>query len=195
MKKLTLMTMVALAALMFTSCHKNDYSQFIGTWGVEKIEYYNIDYAGNPIAGSLRFYEYDPNDADNSIRLYFKDDKTGEMRDSAIDTIWTDYNEETDLYETIIVCPDTVVVTAFTCSYDKSEESLYMVLENDPRPYRMHIIDIDKNSFVYENEYGTDYVEKAYLKRLSKSSTRTSTKSASQPVSHPHNRPGSLFGR
>ena len=45
MKKLTYLTMVAIAALMFTSCSKNDYKSFVGTWGVEKIEYYNIDYA------------------------------------------------------------------------------------------------------------------------------------------------------
>lgn len=186
------MTMVAFAALLFASCSKHDYSQFVGTWGVEKIEYYNIDYAGHPIAGSLKYYEYDPYDADNSIRLIFKDDKTGEMRDSAIDTIWTDQNETTEEYETFIVCPDTVVVTAFTCSYDKSDESLYMILEDDPRPYRMHIVDIDKDSFVYENEYGTDYVEKAYLKRINKSATKTASR---KPVSHPHNRPGSLFGR
>ena len=189
------MTMVALAALLFTSCVKHDYSMFVGTWGVEKIEYYNIDYAGNPIAGSLSTYNYNPDDADNSIRLIFRDDKSGEMRDSAIDTIWTDLNEETQEYETVIVCPDTVVVTAFTCSYDKGDESLYMVLEDDPRPYRMHIIKIDKDSFVYENEYGTDYVEKAYMKRISDKPTK-STKSAShKSVSHPHNRPGSLFGR
>lgn len=193
MKKLTLMAMVTLA-LLFTSCTKNDYTQFVGTWGVEKIEYYNTDYAGNPIAGSLSSYVFDADDPDNSIWLVFKDDKTGEMRDGAIDTLKTDFNEETQVYETVIFCPDTVVVTAFTCSYDKSDESLYMILEDDPRPYRMHIVDIDKDSFIYENEYGTDYVEKAYLKRISKSASKTSTKSA-QPVRHPHNRPGSLFGR
>lgn len=195
MKKLKLMAMVAFAALLFTSCHKMDYKSFVGTWGVEKIEYYNIDYAGNPIAGSLSSFEYDPYDADNSIRLVFKDDQTGEMRDSAIDTIWTDQNEQTGEFETVIVCPDTVLVTTFTCSYDKNDESLFMIMEDDPRPYRMRIVDFNKDSFVYENEYGTDYVEKAYLKRISKSSTK-STKSANhKPVSHPHNRPGSLFGR
>ena len=191
MKKLTLLAMVTLAVL-FTSCNKGDYTQFIGTWGVEKIEYYNTDFAGNPIAGSLSSYVFDADDADNSIWLVFNDDKTGEMRDGAIDTLKTDFNEETGVYGTVIYCPDTVVVTTFTYSYDKSEESLYLTLSDDPRPYRMHIVDIDKNSFIYENEYGTDYVEKAYLKRISKSATKT-TKSA-QPVKHPHNRPGSLFG-
>ena len=64
MKKLTLMTMVAFAALLFTSCGKADYSQLVGTWGTEKIEYYNIDYWGNPIPGSGDTYVFDYDDPD-----------------------------------------------------------------------------------------------------------------------------------
>ena len=53
MKKLTLFATLAILAVMFASCKKVDYNAFVGTWGVEKIEYYNIDYAGNPIAASF----------------------------------------------------------------------------------------------------------------------------------------------
>ena len=67
MKKLTFLTMMVLAALMITSCSKSDYKSFIGTWGVEKIEYYNIDYAGNPIAASLETFTFNPNDTNNGI--------------------------------------------------------------------------------------------------------------------------------
>ena len=83
MRKLTLIAAVAFAAMLFTSCGKHDYDEFVGTWSAEKVEYYNIDYAGNPIPASMETYTYDPEDVDNSIRLTFKADRTGEMRDSA----------------------------------------------------------------------------------------------------------------
>ena len=79
--------MMAMVAMLFASCSKTDFKSFIGTWGVEKIEYYNIDYAGNPIAASLETFTFDPNDTNNGIQLVFRTDKTGEMRDSAIDSI------------------------------------------------------------------------------------------------------------
>jgi hypothetical protein len=182
MKKVTLLTMMAMVAMMFASCSKTDFKSFIGTWGVEKIEYYNIDYAGNPIAASLETFTFDPNDADNGIQLTFRADKTGEMRDSAIDSLLVD--------SVYIQCPDTVLVTKFTYSYDKSDKSLYMNMDNSARPFRLQIENLTSDSFTYENEYGTDYMEKAYLKRISKS-----TKSASRNMpAHPHKGPGALFG-
>jgi hypothetical protein len=182
MKKVTLLTMMAMVAMLFASCSKTDYKTFIGTWGVEKIEYYNIDYAGNPIAASLETFTFDPNDADNGIQLTFRADKTGEMRDSAIDSLLVD--------SVYIHCPDTVLVTKFTYSYDKSDKSLYMNMDNSARPFRLQIENLTSDSFTYENEYGTDYMEKAYLKRISKS-----TKSASRNIpAHPHKGPGALFG-
>ena len=182
MKKVTLFIMMAMVAMMFTSCSKTDFKSFIGTWGVEKIEYYNIDYAGNPIAASLETFTFDPNDADNGIQLTFRADKTGEMRDSAIDSLLVD--------SVYIQCPDTVLVTKFTYSYDKSDKSLYMNMDNSARPFRLKIDNLTSDSFTYENEYGIDYMEKAYLKRVSKS-----TKSTSRNVpAHPHKGPGALFG-
>lgn len=186
MKKLTYLTMMAIAALLFTSCTKTDYKSFIGTWGVEKIEYYNIDYAGNPIAASLETFTYDPNDTTNGIHLIFKANKSGEMRDSAIDSLPRVQDGDTIYFP----CSDTVVVTRFTYSYDKSDHSLYMNMSNSARPFRLQIEDLTSDSFIYENEYGTNYMEKAYMKRVSKTS-----KSSSRNVpSHPHKRPGSLFG-
>ena len=59
MKKLTLFVM-AFVALLFASCNKNktDYKSFVGTWGVEKIEYFNIDYYGHPISSSIESFNY-----------------------------------------------------------------------------------------------------------------------------------------
>ena len=193
MKKLTLLAMVAFAALLFTSCGKSEYSQLVGTWGTEKIEYYNKDYAGNPIPGSLTVYSYDYDDPDNSIQLIFRDDKSGEMRDSAIDTIYL-YNEETGSYDIPIYCPDTTIVTTFTCVYDKSDQSLYMNMSDSPRPYRVVVTELTSSTFVYENEYGTDYVEKAYMRRVNGKTTKSASR-GNKVVRHPHNMPGTIFGR
>ena len=191
MKKLTVLTMVAIAALLFTSCNKIDYKSFVGTWGVEKIEYYNIDYAGNMIAGSMETHTFDPNDTVNGIHLIFREDRTGEMRDSALDTIGIGWDEETQTYDHYIIAPDTVVKTKFTYTYDQTDQLLYMNMDYDTLIYtfRLKINDMDKNSFIYENEYDVDYVEKAYLKRYSK----TPLKSSRQTTTHPHKH-GSMLG-
>ncbi len=193
MKKLTLFATLAIAALMFTSCNKTNYKSFVGTWGVEKIEYYNIDYAGNPIAGSMKTYIYDPNDTGNGIHLVFREDKTGEMRDSAIDSVWL-YNEETQEYDTCIYRPDTVLVYTFTYTYDASESSLIMKTRYTypyeyMRTFMMKVSDITDNSFIYENEYDVNFVERAYLKRVN----NATSKATRQTPNHP-NKPGSFLG-
>lgn len=181
-----------MVALLFASCNKIDYKSFVGTWGVEKIEYYNIDYAGNPIAGSLDTYNYDPNSTDNGIQLVFKANKTGEMRDSAVDTIWTDWNSETQAYESYVVNPDTVLVYPFTYSYDQSDNTLYMNMDYGSyiNTARMAINDMTDDSFIYENEYDKDYMEKGYLKRISSTSSKETSR---QMVKHPR-KPGSILG-
>ena len=192
MKKLTLLATIAVATMLFASCNKIDYTSFVGTWGVEKIEYYNIDYAGNPIAASMETHIFDPDDTNNGVHLVFREDKSGEMRDSAVDTLWTDWNSETQQYESYIVNPDTVLVYPFTCSYDKSDRTLYMNMDYGTymRTFRMSIQDMTNDSFIYENEYDKDYMEKAYLKRISDTPTKSATRKA---VKHP-NKPGSLLG-
>jgi len=186
MKKLTLLVTMAAAALMFTSCGKDDYKSFIGTWGCEKIEYYNTDYAGNPIGYSMETYNFDPNDFTNSIHLIFREDKTGEMLDSAIDSV-PDVIEGDTVY---IYCPDTVLVTRFTYSYDPSDHSLYMNLEDVARPYRLQISNFTDNSFIYENEYHVDYMERAYMKRVSEEPVKSASRQATK---HPF-KPGALLG-
>ncbi len=195
MKKLTLFATLAIAALMFTSCNKTNYKTFVGTWGVEKIEYYNIDYAGNPIAGSMETYIYDPNDTGNGIHLVFREDKTGEMRDSAIDSVWL-YNEETQEYDTCIYRPDTVLVYTFTYTYDASESSLIMKTRYTypyeyMRTFMMKVSDITDNSFIYENEYDVNYVERAYLKRVN----NATSKATRQTPKHPNKRGAFLGGK
>ena len=195
MKKLTLFATLAIAALMFTSCNKTNYKSFVGTWGVEKIEYYNIDYAGNPIAGSMETYIYDPNDTGNGIHLVFREDKTGEMRDSAIDSVWL-YNEETQEYDTCIYRPDTVLVYTFTYTYDASESSLIMKIRYTypyeyMRTFMMKVSDMTDNSFIYENEYDVNYVERAYLKRVN----NATSKATRQTPKHPNKRGAFLGGR
>ncbi len=131
---------------------------FFGIWGVEKIEYYNIDYAGNPIAASLTTYLYDPNDTDNGIQLVFRENKSGEIRNGSIDTIW--------MNENYIVCPDTVIVAGYTYSFDFETSVLSMNMEYG-RTFALQIVEQNADAFVYENEYVHDYVEKAYLRRIS----------------------------
>ena len=183
---------MAFVAMLFTSCQP-DYDDLVGTWGVERIEYYNIDYWGNPIEPYSSSYSYDPNSEDNGIKMIFRNDKSGEIRDAAIDSIYMDWNEETQEYDSVIACPDTVLVTPFTCSFDKSEQVIYMNTSDSPRPYRMTVSELTKNTFVYENEYGTNYVEKAYLKRISNKPSKSAERSSS-PVKHPHRMQGTIFG-
>lgn len=175
MKRIKLLTLCAIATVLFTSCGKNDYKSFVGTWGVEKIQYYNIDYAGNPIAASMETYDMVPGDSQSGIDLIFREDKTGEMRDRSQDTIIKKVSDNPAVYDTII-CPDTTLVTKFTYSYDKSDAILYMNIEYPVKTYKMNIVDLNKDSFIYENEYGTDYVEKAYLKRLSNTTSKSESR-------------------
>ena len=192
MKKIGIFTLCAVCAFLFASCGK-DYHSFVGTWGVEKIEYYNVDYAGNPIPATIETHTYDPEDIGHGIQLVFNENKTGEMRDNDIDTVWV-YNEETGEYDSYIYNPDTTLVYNFTYSYDKGESMLYMNM-NYTYPYEytrvfmMKVSDLTDNSFSYENEYWSDYVEHAYLKRLS----NTPSKSSSRNKSPRLHKPGSLL--
>lgn len=179
MKQIKWIAAIAVMVLTLVSCNKYDYKSFIGTWGVEKIEYYNTDYSGQPISSTLQTYSFDPNNIDDGIQLIFREDKTGEMRDSNVDTILCDFNEETGVYESYIVNPDTTVVYTFTCSFDESEYVLYMnmVYETELKTFKKKIEDLTANSFVYESEYHKNYMEKAYMKRLSKTPSKSVGKS------------------
>lgn len=189
MKKLTICAALAMVAMLVISCGKDDYKSFVGTWGIEKVEYYNTDFAGNPITASMKTYTYDPNSTDNGIQLYFNEDKSGKLRDSALDTINTDWNPATQQYESYIVNPDTVIVYKFTYSYDKSEKALYMNMDY-VHTFKMDIVELSKDAFVYESEYDENYIEKAYLKRISNTSSKSESR---KKIAHPH-QPGSFLG-
>lgn len=191
MKKISLMTLCFTLAMLFVSCKPDKDEKdkmFIGTWGVDKIEYYNIDYAGNPIEASMETYDMTPGDPQSGIDLVFRADKTGEMRDRSQDTIYTDWNSETQQYETILVRPDTTLVTTFTYHFDEESSILYLNMSY-ARTFSMGIQELTDNSFIYTNEYDVDYVERAYMKRL----TDAKASSEKQTVRRP-NKPGSFLG-
>ena len=191
MKQIKLMAAIAVMALTLASCSNNDYKSFVGTWGVEKIEYYNTDYAGHPIAATIETFSFDPNNIDDGIQLVFREDKSGEMRDNNVDTIWTNWNTETHVYDSYIVNPDTTLVTTFTYSYDKGDRILYMNMSY-ARTFSMRIINLENNTFTYENEYDKDYVERAYMRRLSNTPSKSAAKSS---VKRPHKEGSFMSGR
>lgn len=163
MKRLALIFALATIMFGFASCggDTDDYMVFVGTWGVEQIDYYNTDYAGNPIPGSVETYLFTPGDPQNGIDLVFRSDRSGEMRDRSRDTIPTSDTS-------YIVNPDTTLVTTFTYSYHKDDALLYMNMEvAHPFTYMMKIPDINEKTFTYINEYDNNYVEKAKMVRIS----------------------------
>ena len=191
MKQIKLMAAIAVMVLALASCSNDDYKSFVGTWGVEKIEYYNSDYAGQPIAATIETFSFDPNDIDDGIQLIFREDKSGEMRDNNVDTIWTNWNTETQAYDSYIVNPDTTLVTTFTYSYDKNAATLYMNMSY-AHTFMMHIVDLESNTFTYENEYSQNYVERAYMRRLSNTPSKSAAKSS---VKRPHKEGSFISGR
>lgn len=184
MKGIKLVLVLAMITLGLASCSK-DYTMFIGTWGVEDIEYYNTDYWGNPIENTIKKYHFTPGDPKDGIDLVFRANRSGEMRDRSRDTIYL-----TD--STYIYCPDTTLVTKFTYSYHKDDATLYMNMEVlHPFTYQMKIPEISSNNFVYVNEYDNNYVEKAWLKRIGDAKANTPTR-GSKPVYRPRMK-GSLL--
>lgn len=194
-KKAMVFAAMAMVGLLFASCNKIDYKSFVGTWGVEKIVYesYNTDWQGNPIAGSMETstFEYDPEDIGHGIQLVFRDNKTGEMRDNDVDTVWMD----TVNY---VINPDTTLVTRFTYSFDGDESILYMNLTDLAVTYMLKVSDFTDNSFKYENNYDIAddnrvYYETAYMKRLSGNASKSDAKGPKNLKCHPRTK-GSLFG-
>ncbi len=199
MKKIQLIALFALTATFCASCGKeDDYTKFIGTWGVEKIHYqtYNTDYHGAPIDGSYKesFHNFNINDFDNGIHLIFKDDQTCEMRDSAIDSLLVIQDNDT-IY---IQCPDTVLVYRYTYSYDSKQKILYMSAA-DYSTTLLRINNLTSNSFEYENTYGQDidnrvYIENAWLKRVEGTPSKSDSRKANPSEPRPR-MPGSFLSR
>ena len=199
MKKVSIFAAMMMLAAVLASCGKTDYTAFIGTWGVERIDYYNLDFFGEPIPATVETYHFTPGDMDNGIDLVFRADKTGEMRDRSRDTLKLDWNDSLHIYETVIVCPDTTLVTKFTYSYDADDGILYMNMQvTHPFTYRMQIDFLAKDRYEYINEYDVTveegysvvYVEKAMMVRYS-----TETRGNRAKPVYMKRHPGSFFSR
>lgn len=211
MKRIFLFFFALAMVLGWTSCGKNDYMAFVGTWGVDRIDYYYIDFYGQPIESTIETYYFTPGDTINGIDLIFRSDRSGEMRDHSRDTIgipvYNMNNEPVDT--TYVIRPDTTIVSKYTYSYHDDDATLYMNMEilwryyrrtpvNDTfqdnleeierrLTYQMHIEQLTDNSFIYENEYNTNIVEKARLIRLSADDPAKKAASSSKPASiKPH---------
>lgn len=168
---------------------KDTYKKFVGKWGVERLEYYNIDYAGDPIPNSVEIHEFTIGDPDDGIDLIFRDNKTGEMLRRDIDTFIVQISIDPEEFDTIIN-PDTTVTIGLNYTYDEELSALYVTTLDDMRTAKMVVSNFTEDSFMYVNEYGLDYVEKAYLKRISKAvrSQKSVTKSSYRP-----RKPGSFM--
>ena len=192
MKKLALIfAMAAIVLSGMVSCHSKDdqYMQFVGDWGLRKLTYYNIDYAGNPIPNTVMNYYLTPGDTIDGIDLVLRSNKSGVMVDRTRDTLVVVVSYNPITYDTI-VCPDTVLYKNFTYSYDADAQLLYMNMEY-VRTFSMSIEDFSDTAFTYVNEYDKDYVEKARLVRLTKTPTRN-VRGAKQSTFIPR-RPGSVM--
>ena len=148
------------------------YQSFVGTWGVEKVEYYQTDNAGNLIANTMEIFNYDPNDIGDGIQLVFREDNTGEKREH-IDTLYVGGQA--------IVPPDTLIVSQFTYSFDTNQVLLIINLEGGPT-FMLKTIEFTLNSFVYECEYATNHIEKAYLRKLSDVPDKSNSKKCSNHI-------------
>ena len=196
MKKLNVLAALMML-LVLAACKDNNNDpivvnskSFIGTWGVKQIDYYNIDFYGQPIQASLETYYFTPGDMNGGIDLIFRENRTGEMRDRSRDTLYLDYDTATQSYATIIPCPDTTLVTKYTYSFNAEDNLLFLNMQVEhPYIYQMLVNFIDENTFVYENEYDVDYIERATMVRYS---TNTRDAKSSSPVNIKRH-PKSLF--
>lgn len=208
MKKISFILGFIVLTLGMASCGGHDdnkptYKNFIGTWGVEKIEYweYNIDYAGNPIAASYEKtgeFEYDVNDPGYGIQLVYNSDKSGEYRDFAIDSMWFKWDEtiqDYDVYltkpeefDSVIACPDTTLIYRYTYLFDSDENALYMNMDY-LRTFKMTIVELNEDSFISENRFSldqathTEKMEKFFMKRVGNAPKSFRSTQRHQPVS------------
>ena len=187
MKKLCFILVGMVMTVGMMSCGKSVESKLVGTWGLERIEYYNIDYYGQPIENTMEVYTFTPGDMENGIDMVFYENKRGEWRDRDADTFLIKISTNPVTYDTI-VNPDTTVVRQFTYSYDEDLAALY-VKTSDAETFMLDIDELTDETFVYSNEYKLNTVEHAILRRID---GKAHTKSASKPVYVP-NKKGSFF--
>ena len=197
MKRLTVFTAILMVVTVFASCkHDNNddhtFKDFVGIWGVKQIDYYNIDYAGNPIENTRETYYFTPGDMEGGIDLVYREDQTGEMRDRSTDTIILKDESTSPVTIDTIICPDTTLYTYFDYSYDADEAILYMNMETEEtvHTYKMRISHFDENTYTYLNEYRKNWIEEAQMVRTSHEAKAVV---GQKPTRRPH-KPGSIFG-
>lgn len=158
MKRINLIFALFILAFGLFSCGKgsDDYMKFVGTWAVERIDYFNTDFENNPIAGTLESYEFTPGDKTDGIDMTFRANKTGEILDRSR-------------------VPDSTLVITFTYSYHSDDMLLHMKTKEGgkTKKHEIQILELNSNDFNYENEYGDHYIEKAWLVRLKGSNANT----------------------
>lgn len=187
MRKSILILTIAALFLGMSACKKSTSSLLLGTWGLERVEYYYIDFYGQPIENTVEAYNFVPGDINNGIDLVFKEGKRGEWRDRDVDTIFVKISEDPVAYDTIIN-PDTTIVTPFSYSIDEEQSALYVKTSN-AETFMLNIEELNEDVFIYTNEYEVDYVERAILKRINSSNK---TKSTEKPQRVPR-KPGSFI--
>lgn len=190
MKKYLLTIAIIAMAFGMMSCGKTEIELLVGRWGLERLEYYNIDYYGNPIESSIDAEEFIPGDMENGIEMVFYSNKRGEWIDRDRDTFIIKVSVNPVTYDTIIN-PDTVLVTNFTYSYDKDLEALFL-RTSDAETFQMNIEKLDENTFIYNNEYKQNVVERAVMRRIDNQNKVKSSGKPSKRITRPE---GSFFGR
>lgn len=187
MKKQFLVCSLLALAIGMMSCGKTEVDRLIGHWGLEHLEYYNIDYYGHPITSTIESYDFIPGDMENGIDMVFYNNKRGEWRDRDMDTFYIKISSNPVTYDTIIN-PDTTVVRKFTYSYDEDLQALYL-RDSDAETFMLKIETLNDNTFIYTNEFRVNKVERAVLKRLDDSKVKSSKK----PSTYVPFREGALF--
>lgn len=163
MKK-TLSFFLLIGTLALTSCIDTGNSLLIGAWGVERIEYYTCDIAGNPIPSTMEAYEFSPG-ASDGITMTFRANNTGQLEDRS-----TDFP----------------VVTSFTYRYDAREQMVFM--NKGSESFVLYVEELGANTFSYLNEYENHKIERTFLKRLDGVRNHTGRRVQRLPV-----HPGSLL--
>ncbi len=143
MKRLFLFVLLA-SLLSFVSCEK-DSSILVGYWGVERIDFYDVDNSGTMIGSSLETYTFTPGAADG-IEVTFYADGTGYILNKSNSTVTNQH---------------------FSYDYDESDGSLYIV-RDDGSSYIMAVETLNETKLVYINQYEDYHVEKDYFVRTGK---------------------------
>lgn len=183
MKKHLLTIAIMAFAFGMISCGKSEVDKLVGRWGLERLEYYTIDYYGQPIESTIESEDFIPGDMENGIEIVFYSNKHGQWIDRDRDTFIFQVSINPVAYDTIIN-PDTVLVTDFTYSYDKDLSALY-IRTSDAETFQMDIELLNDNTFIYVNEFKQHEVERAVMRRIDTQDKVKSSRKSSARVTRP----------